>query len=86
MKKTTTIAAAAVLVSLGGVAATTMESDVTSPHRTVIQAAPSEPCPYPKARCAPIPPAPMTRLDVDVPEVPMDDVAAEYTAAWEEVK
>ncbi|MDO3357794.1 hypothetical protein [Mycobacteroides abscessus] len=62
------------------------ETGVTSPARTVIQAAPSEPlCPEMLARCAPIPPAPVTRMTVDVPEEPMTERAAEYTQAWNEV-
>lgn len=62
---------------------------VTSPTtpRTVVMAAPpaDEPlCPELLARCAPIPPAP---LDVDVPEgQPLDEVAAEYTRAWNEIE
>lgn len=86
MKKTTYAAAAlTVLVSLGTIGATTMESDDTSPHRTVVQAAP-EPCPYPMARCAPIPPAPATRMTVEVPEEPNAEVADEYTRAWEGIE
>lgn len=58
---------------------------VTSPApRTVVMAAPpAEPlCAELLARCAPIPPAPLT---VDVPEVPMTEVAEAYAAAWAEV-
>lgn len=57
---------------------------VTSPARTVIMAEP-EPCPYPYplAICAPEPPAP---LEVVVPDVPLEGVAAEYAAAWSEIE
>lgn len=57
---------------------------VTSPTRTVVMAAPpAEPlCAELLARCAPIPPAPLT---VVVPEVPMTEVAEAYAAAWAEV-
>ncbi|BBX35958.1 hypothetical protein MMAG44476_20054 [Mycolicibacterium mageritense DSM 44476 = CIP 104973] len=64
-------------------------SPASSAPRTVVQAAPApgEPlCAEMLARCAPIPPAPMTRLDVSVPEEPKTDMAAEYSAAWDEVK
>lgn len=90
MKTTTTLAAAALtaltLVSLGTTDPRQTGQSVTSPHRTVIQAAPSEPlCPEMKARCAPIPPAPMTRMTVEVPDVPKTEIADEYAQAWEEV-
>lgn len=60
-------------------------SPASSAPRTVVQAAPApgEPlCAEMLARCAPIPPAPLT---VDVPEVPMTEVAEAYAAAWAEV-
>ncbi len=61
------------------------DGDVTP--RTVVQAEPAPcPFPYPLAICSPEPPAPVTRLEVSVPEEPMDGVADEYSAAWEEVK
>ncbi|MBN7481033.1 hypothetical protein [Mycobacteroides abscessus] len=80
----TALSATGILVH--GSTATQRENgqSVTSP-RTVIMADPPEPCPfpYPAAICAPIPPAP---LDVDAPEEPMDEVAAEYAAAWGEIE
>lgn len=60
------------------------ETGVTSPPRTVVMAAPSEPlCAEMLARCAPIPPAPWE----SVPEgAPTDPLAAEYAAAWSEIE
>jgi len=99
MKTKTTYAAATLLtltalsgvgILVHGVGAEPRQDgqSVTSPApRTVIMAAPpaDEPlCPELLARCAPIPPAP---LDVDVPEgQPLDEVAAEYTRAWNEIE
>ncbi|CPW95060.1 hypothetical protein [Mycobacteroides abscessus] len=93
--KTRTTAAAATLTALTALTGagilvhqgtTVTGQGVTSPApRTVVMAEP-EPCPfpYPAAICAPIPPKP---LDVDVPEdEPLDEVAAEYTAAWNEIE
>lgn len=85
--KTTTIYAAAtlaVLVSVGTFVAGQDGNGDTSPApRTVIaEPAPAdEPCPfpYPDARCAPIPPAPMTDEE-------RAELGAEYAAAWEEIE
>lgn len=77
----TALSGAGVLVH-GSTVTPRQDGDVTHAPRTVV-AAPSAPlCPEMLARCAPIPPEPATRLEVSVPEVPMDDVAGEYTKAW----
>ncbi|WP_100458581.1 hypothetical protein [Mycobacteroides abscessus] len=58
----------------------------TTPRTVVMAAPPAEPlCAELLARCAPIPPAP---LDVSVPdsEGALDEVAAEYAAAWAEIE
>ncbi|MFV8275812.1 hypothetical protein [Mycobacteroides abscessus] len=62
-------------------------SPASSAPRTVVMAAPApgEPlCLEMKAICAPIPPKPLSSLEVSVPEVPKTDAANEYTRAWEE--
>lgn len=84
-----TTAAALTFAALTGIAGavTTMTTGVTSPSPRIVMAEPSAPlCPEMLARCAPIPPAPMTRLDVSVPEgEAKTEAAAEYSAAWAEV-
>lgn len=90
--KTKTTAAALTLLTLTALSATGIlvhesatvtgqDGDVT-PRTVVAEPAPC-PFPYPLAICSPIPPAP---LDVDVPEEPMTEVAAEYTRAWNEIE
>lgn len=82
----TALAGTGILVHQGGTVAQENRQGVTSPTtpRTVVMAAPpEEPCPFPAAICAPIPPKP---LEVVVPEgQPLAEVAAEYTKAWDEV-
>lgn len=80
----TALSATGILVHQSGTVAQENGQGVTSPPRTVVMAAP-EPCPhpYPRAACAPIPPAPWAA----VPEgQPNTEVAAEYSRAWAEVK
>lgn len=69
----------------GSTARTGQDGDVTP--RTVVQAEPAPPCPfpYPAAICAPIPPAPLGGMVSDS-EGALDEVAAEYAAAWNEIE
>lgn len=80
----TALTGAGILVHQGVTVAQENGQGVTSPARTVIMAEP-EPCPYPYplAICAPEPPAP---LEVVVPDEPMTEVAAEYSAVFESLK
>lgn len=75
----TALSATGILVHQSGTVAQENGQGVTSPPRTVVMAAP-EPCPhpYPRAACAPIPPAPLDAMTDEEREA----AASEYTKAW----
>ncbi|OKH71929.1 hypothetical protein EB73_09625 [Mycobacterium sp. SWH-M3] len=76
----TALSGASILVQQGVTGAQENGQSVTFP-RTVVMAAPPEPCPYPLARCAPIPPRPLDAMTDEERQA----AASEYTAAWDEV-